>query len=317
MFETFNATLSPMLVMFVCMVIGFILNKKHLLQKNGATVLSRLENNVLMPALIIKTFMENCTAPSLSKNYTTMIFACISLVLALGIAIPLSKPFAKRDAYTRNIYKYALSFGNFGFMGNAIVPAILGNEMFYYYMLFTLPLNAAVYTWGAFILIPDGEEKGSVLKKLLNPIFIAIIIGMVIGLSGITPAVPAFLTTTISNLSSCMGPLAMILTGFVIGDYDILALLRKKRIYTATFLRLIIFPTLFVVILSLLGAPKSVLTLAFFAYATPLGLNTVVFPAAYGSDTSIGASMAMVSHTLCIITIPLMFALLKATGLLM
>ena len=33
-------------------------------------------------------------------------------------------------------------------------------------------------------------------------------------------------------------------------------------------------------------------------------------PAAYGGDTSTGASMAMISHTLCVITIPLMYALL-------
>ena len=59
-------------------------------------------------------------------------------------------------------------------------------------------------------------------------------------------------------------------------------------------------------------ADKQVLVLTLFAFGTPLGLNTVVFPAAYGGDTSIGASMAMISHTLCVATIPLMYALLSA-----
>ena len=49
-----------------------------------------------------------------------------------------------------------------------------------------------------------------------------------------------------------------------------------------------------------------------FAFGTPLGLNTVVFPAAYGGDTSTGASMAMISHTLCVITIPIMYAIVSA-----
>ena len=43
MFDVFSATLSPMLVMFLCMVIGFILNKKKLCPENTTTVLSKLE----------------------------------------------------------------------------------------------------------------------------------------------------------------------------------------------------------------------------------------------------------------------------------
>lgn len=46
------------------------------------------------------------------------------------------------------------------------------------------------------------------------------------------------------------------------------------------------------------------------ATAMPLGLNTVVFPAAYGGDTTPGASMALISHLMSIITIPIMFAVL-------
>lgn len=48
------------------------------------------------------------------------------------------------------------------------------------------------------------------------------------------------------------------------------------------------------------------------AFATPLGLNTVVFPAAYGADTSIGAGMALISHVLSVITFPLMYMLFTA-----
>ena len=52
------------------------------------------------------------------------------------------------------------------------------------------------------------------------------------------------------------------------------------------------------------------LFLAFVATATPLGLNTVVFPEAYGGNPKTGASMAMISHTLCVITIPLLYSLM-------
>lgn len=311
MLEAFKATLTPMLVLFCCLIIGFVLKKKSLTPDNTATVLSKLENYVLVPALIINTFMKYCTVASIKEQYTLILYCVLALAIAIAIGVPLSKAFSKDDAYKRNIYTYALTFGNFGFMGNAIVLAMFGDEMLYKYLLFTLPLNVAVYTWGTMILIPRGEGKQNPLKNLMNPIFISIIVGAVLGLTGVAQYVPAFITTTIGNSAACMGTLAMILTGFVIGGYDIKELLKNKRVYLAAFLRLFILPMLFLAIAKLLGADKIALTCMLFAYATPLGMNTVIFPAAYGGDTRTGASMAMISHTVCVVTIPLMYAMLS------
>lgn len=315
MMETFSATLSPMLVMLACMIIGYIAKKTAVVPENTATVLSKLENFFLVPALIIKNFMEYCTVQSLSEQYKLVIYCCIAAALALIIALPLSKAFAKNDYYQQNIYKYALCVGNFSFMGNAIVPAILGEAHLYYYMLYTLPLNVLVYTWGVIILIPKGEDKKNPLRNLINPIFISIIIGALLGLFGIKEYMPKFLTTTISNCAACMGPIAMILTGFVVGGYDFIRLLKRGRVYIASFLRLIVLPALFMGILWLCGADKYTLTLTLFAFGTPLGLNTVVFPAAYGGDTQTGASMALISNTFCIVTIPLMYAVLMSLNI--
>ncbi|MBP3372255.1 MAG: AEC family transporter [Clostridia bacterium] len=298
-----------MFVMFLCIAIGYMLNKKQILPDNTAAVLSKLETFVLVPCLIINTFMKNCTVASLKDNYKLVLYALVIILLAMAIAYLLSGFFTK-NSYRKNIYRYALTFGNFVFLGNAIVPQILGEEMLYQYLLFTLPLNIAVYTWGVMILIPAGEEKKNPLTNLLNPVVISMGIGMFFGLTGMQNFIPDFVATSLNNLSACMGPLAMILTGFVIGNYDIKKLLTNVKVYEATALRLFILPALFVVILTLLGADKTTLILCLFAFATPLGLNTVVFPAAYGSDTSTGASMAMISHTLSVITLPVMYTLL-------
>ena len=61
-----------------------------------------------------------------------------------------------------------------------------------------------------------------------------------------------------------------------------------------------------------LNIGNDVLFLTFFATAPALGLNTVIFPEAYGGNPETGASMAMISHSLCVITIPLIYALMVA-----
>lgn len=309
--DAFIATLSPMLVMFSCIVIGFVLNKRKALPDNTSTVLSKLENSVLVPSLIINTFMSYCTVASLKQQYKMMLYCVIAAIVAIALAYLLSGFFEKEE-YKKNIYRYALAIGNFGFMGNAIVPAILGQEFLYDYLLFTLPLNIAVYTWGITILIPKTGEKKSPIQNLCNPFMLATLLGIFLGLTNADSYMPSFFHTTVSNLSACMGPVAMVLTGFVIGDYDVVGLLKNKKVYVATFLRLIVLPVFFIGFLMILGADPKTLTLALFAFGTPLGLNTVVFPAAYGGDTSTGASMAMISHTLCIITIPLLYVILTS-----
>ena len=312
MLAIFLSTLSPLLVMFLCAAAGFILKKQSLLPDNADTVMSKLENYIFAPALIIHSFMNYCTVDSLRQYSNLLLYSLLALAVALLIGIPLSYAFVRKPTYERGIYQYALVLANFGFMGNAIVPAILGEAMLYDHLLFTLPMNLAAYVWGVSILIPPGKGGGSPLKNLLNPTVFAIALGMALGLLGLEPAMPAFFTSTLDCLSGCMGPIAMVLTGFVIGDYDFGTLLKNKKVYAAAALRLLVFPALYVALFMLLGADEKTLTLCLFAFATPLGLNTVVFPAAYGGDTSTGASMAMVSHTLCVLTIPLMYALLSA-----
>lgn len=310
MLETFLATLSPMLVMLICIAIGFILRKTKAATENAAAVMSKLEINVLLPALILRTFLTYCTVESITSRYETVLYGLIATVLAMAMGIPLTKVFSK-EKNEQKIYRYCLIIANFGFLANAIVPAIMGDEAMYDYMLFTIPLNILLYAWAFNSLVPEGMgEKKSIWKNLLNPTFIAMAIGIVLGLLGVGELLPDFINTALGNLAGCMGPVAMLLTGFVVGGYRITELLKNKRVYIVTFLRLIVLPAIIVGVLWLLGADNSTLFMAMFAFASALGLNTVVVPAAYDGDTHTGAGMAMISHVGAIITIPLLYALL-------
>ena len=100
---------------------------------------------------------------------------------------------------------------------------------------------------------------------------------------------------------------AMLLAGMVVGEYKFTELLSDKKVYLTTFLRLILIPALFVSILKWIGTSEEIVTLVLIAYATPMGLNTIVYPAAYSGDTKTGASMALISNIFAVATIPLMY----------
>lgn len=309
MLETFLATLNPMLVMFTCILIGFALRKSGLAPENTGTVLSKVENYVFMPAQVMVTFMTYCTVESLTVNYRFVLYSILCIAVSMLMGVPLSNFFSK-DGKNRGVYRYALVFANFGFLGNALVPQMLGEEYLYPYLLFTLPINTWAFVWGMNQMVPPEGEKVSPLKRLVNPVLIGLATGAVLGLTGIAKLVPAFLTTTLNNLSGCMGPLAMILTGFIIGGYDVKEMLSDRKVYAMTALRLTVLPAIVLTVVYLLGGDLVVMTMALVAFGAALGLNTVVIPAAYGRDTKPGAAMAMISHVSAVISIPLMYALL-------
>jgi len=101
--------------------------------------------------------------------------------------------------------------------------------------------------------------------------------------------------------------MAMILTGVTVAKIDLKKVLTDYKIYIVSSIRLLILPIVFMGIFMLFDCSKTFLICAVASLAMPLGLNTVVIPSAYGKDTSTAAGMALISHTLSCITIPLIF----------
>ncbi len=314
----FFATLWPMLSLFFCIAVGFTAKKGRLLPDNAGKTMAKMETWIFCPALSFITMSRNCTPATVGTHAQNLVLAACSVLVAIGIAIPLSLAFAKRGSQERGVYMYALAFANSGYMGDPIIQGIYGDVVLSYYKLFCLPISVAIYTWGISRMIPGG--KGGSLKKLINPPMVATFLGIFFGLTGLGRLLPPFLVSALDSLRACMGPVAMLLAGFTIASYPMKSMLTDERIYIASLLRLTVLPTVIVtVILGLktaanalfgLSIGNEVLYYAFIATGAALGLNTVVFPEAYGGDPKTGAGMTLVSHTLAVITIPLALSLL-------
>lgn len=310
MLQTFLSILTPMAVMLFFMVSGFVAKKGNFLPDNTALVLSKMENYFIVPAMMISTFMQYCSVTSLKENGSLVLYSLFILAVALLLSYPLARLFERKDAYRRNIYKYLFFVGNFGFLGNAVVLDMFGSEVLYRYLLFTLPFQMMVNSWGIAIMIPSDKKQSGFLSNFKTPVFFGILIGVVLGLSGLGKYMPAFITQALSNFSSCMGPIAMFLSGFVMGGYGVKKMVANPKVCWTSFLRLLVLPVLLITILKFCGAGKEVLVFAMFVFATPTGMNTILFPTAYGGDPYPGASAAMVSNPLCVLTIPLLYSIL-------
>ncbi len=305
-----EATLNQMSFLFIFIVSGYILVKFKLMPNSSEAVLSKLENYLFIPALVLNTFISNFTIDKLSSFSNVLLFSIILEIIVVIISFLCTRILTK-NKYIQKIYLYALCFSNFGFMGNAVVGSIFP-EIFLEYIIFTLVLWTLIYLWGVPVLLRDNEGSNGIsrLRNLVNPMFICMLIGGIVGILKIQ--VPSFLSDAIYSAGQCMSPVAMLITGMTIAKIDIKAVLKIKSIYAVSILRLLVFPLTFIAVIYFLGIrlPKTIFICATVSLAMPLGLNTIVIPSAYGKDTTIASGMALVSHILSIITIPFIFALM-------
>lgn len=307
--SVFISTLNQTAVLISFILIGFVLKKAKKLPDNTSVVLARLENMLFVPALVMGTFIEKFTLSEIGRFGKLFGISFIMIGIMMPVAVLLSKLLTK-DKYEQNIFTYGLAFSNFGFVGNAVVQAVFP-EIFLEYMIFVLPLWIMIYLWGVPVLLIGGSGDKQVLKDRLkafvNPMFIGMLIGMIIGLSGFS--VPKWLLSVVTVSGSCMSPVAMILTGVTVAEISLKKTFTSGKIYTASILRLLVIPGLFIALSKIVPMDGVVYACGLCALAMPLGMNTVVVPGAYGKDTSLAAGMAVVSHLLGCITIPLIFML--------
>ena len=304
----FTSTLNQTAFLFTFIFAGWILAKKGVLAPSSATVLSNLENNLFIPALCMGTFIENFTVDRIGEMWRFMAVSAAIELVVIPLAILIPKLLSK-DGYLQKISTYGLAISNWGFMGNAVVLGLFP-DLFFEYIIFTLPLWIVNFLWAMPCLLmplsakPTFVEK---LKNLANPMFAGMVIGMVIGLLRIE--LPTFAINAITTAGNCMSPMAMLLTGIAVSTINLKETFKDKYIYALSLIRLVAIPAVFAFALSFIPMPQVTYICAVVSISMPLGMNIVVIPSAYGEAKPIASGLVIVSHLLSCITLPLLFSL--------
>ena len=84
--EILSSTLNHIAVLFSFILIGFVLKKKNILSDGSGRTLSRLENGIFMPAVVINTFWNNCTVENISRKWIFLVYST-ALLIAGGCSL--------------------------------------------------------------------------------------------------------------------------------------------------------------------------------------------------------------------------------------
>lgn len=135
--EVFLQTLIQIARLFVYAGIGAVFNKCKIMPEAFKTVASRMVTKLLLPMLIMNTFIRNCNVRNLTENIELLMYGGILFFAVVIIATLSTKAMHIGDPYERNVVRYAQIFPNTGSFNTPLTLAFLGSIGLFYSSLFT------------------------------------------------------------------------------------------------------------------------------------------------------------------------------------
>ena len=314
MLVAFLTTLEQMGRIFAFLAIGYALNRLRVLPKGAEAGISRLITTILLPALMLYANITEFDLVNVSNYFRLVLLGCLFWVMLTLVAWPVAKKLSAGDRLEKGIYLYGLCFPNTGAVGTPLILALFGMNGVFLFGLFLLCVSIATYAWGVTLFQNDGQTNRlkSFFTQMLNPVFVAMLIGLFLGAIGAKNWLPAIALDICSDLSSCYVPISLLLTGYTVANYPLGEVFRRPKSYVCALMRLILLPLVVLLVAKLLKLSAFEASLAVLTYAGPCGMNAVVFPASYGQDCRTGASIVLISSMASIFTVPLLYALVYA-----
>lgn len=288
-------------IFYVFLVVGFFFGRKEKGLQKQTGILSFFLCNLLLPCKLFANFSKNFTVEYIASGYK-LVLAGVVLIIVLHFLSKLITRFIAKDSYEKKVYEYSLTISNYSYLGYALVEGVFGETMLTNMIAFCIFYAAYSYTVGYTKL--TGEWS---IKKLFNPMFVSIILGMIVGLSGLK--IPEFIRSVFSLASSSVAPISMLLTGIALSVFPLKEIIKDKKSYVIVAIRLVLLPLLFFVLCKGLKV-DFILPLCVIVTALPTGLNTIVFAEKFGKPTIYGARLAFLSHLFSVVTLPLLMYLI-------
>lgn len=308
-----------MLPLVLLTMAGYALSRLRWIDAGFNRQLSLVMLNVFYPGLIISSIVRNFTWETLLQNW--MMPAGTVFILVTGWLVGLvTLPLLKRQSEgTRRCYHFICLMNNYSFLPILMGAALWGEKAVALVIFSGLGSELCVWTLGIKAL--TGQKLGRrFLANLVSVPMVALLVSCaILGVraacerSGVLPGGTAgeFLKTVLETCRMAGGatiPASALICGSRI------AMLHPRKLVTPLMagtcaLRLAVIPALCIAGLSLVPLPLDVRRVLVLISVMPAAMASVTLAEAYGGDADFSAAAILVTHVVCLITIPLWLGL--------
>jgi len=300
--------------LFLIMLVAFIMTKLDLLDAHIVKGLSTILTQAALPAMILSS-MQVAFSTTVLKEFGITIFGLLlSTLVGIAICLPicLILRVSRRDA---GIWMCCVAFSNSIFIGKPIMQALYGDAAQIPLIALLFAFNLTCFTVGiSLINLGKPREPGGVAwKSILGSIFNAAVIASILGfvLMAFSIRLPGPVQNALQMLGNTVTPISMLIIGFSLGKSNFRELLGDPRVYLISFLRLVVAPLIFLLIIRIFVSDPVLLGILLIAAATPTSSMIGVLSERYDNNALLTSKCIFVSTLLCIVTMPLVMVVLE------
>lgn len=305
----FFAVASNLVSLFALIAVGYIVLKSGVLKAEASAHFSSLLLKVTLPCTIFVSLVSREYDPSFVRDGITIVIAGIIVFIVMlysskGLASVLGVPEG-----CRGVWAFVSTYSNSGFMGFPIALALLGTEGLALSVMLNISFNITLYTLGTFEIIrdnPDHDSSGFDLKSIIfSNINIATVLSLIAYFGRVK--IPSVVMMPLNYLSGITTPLSMIMIGMALGRSKASNIFSDVHAWTATAMRLIVWPLVIMGVLKLFTLSENPLVGAVMILinAMPGASVTTVLCEMYHGNVDFAARTMLIQNIMCMVTIPL------------
>ncbi len=298
-----EVVIEKIIEMFIILMGGAAAYKARLVDADTSRKFSNLLLLCIGPLLIFQSYQVDFD----ERLFYGILWTLLASTVTFAAIIILSELLFRGKNERRAVEKIASIYSNCGFIGIPLINGIFGAEGILYMTAYTTVFNLLFWTHGVWVMGGAGSSLKSAWRNLVNPAIIAVIAGFICFTAQIR--LPEVLSAPVQMVASMNTPLAMIVAGVNVAQGSLLKSMKNLHLYYGTFVKLLVFPVVGIMLLAMMHLDFHVAFTIFIAMACPAGAVAIMFAERYGKDARYASEFFVMSTALSALTIPLLSVL--------
>ncbi|MCD7731136.1 MAG: AEC family transporter [Oscillospiraceae bacterium] len=304
---TFMITSATVATMLLYAVSGWLAVHFGKVKESSISSFASFLMYVCQPCLTIYCFGKVEYSSGIIKNM--LIFFCITFMLMLvsiAVTVFVLKKFGSEVKY--RISSLAMSLGNCTFMGVPLVEALLPDypEAVVYSNVYFFGMSILCWTLASYLITQD-KKYISVKKVILNPAVIAVLLSVIMMVTGVE--LPSIIDDTITTLGKMSTPLCMIVLGMRLASIPVKPIFTSGLQYASAGVKLIIYPLTALLLGMIIPIEPQMAQTLFILSCAPSAAVVLTFSEMLGEGQDVAANNVLLSTILSVVTIPVMMLL--------
>lgn len=303
--DEYLSILRLILPVFAMLAAGLLLRWKELMGAEVEKGIVELVVKVFYPCLIINSMIE---ADSFRENVGSFwgpLAGFGTIVCGFGLAFVLGRALGIKRGKGLRTFAFSAGIYNYGYLPVPLMLDLYGPNELAVLFVHNVGIEIAIWTVGISFLAGGSLRDG--LGKILNPMVVALLIGLALNLSGLNSQLPTEVTSSVSMLAACAVPLGLLAIGANLFDHirDGETLWDSRDSTLAILLRLGLLPLIGLFLAWYFPLSIELKRVLVFQAAMPAGIMPIVLTKHYGGQPVVAVRVALATTVVGMLTMPL------------